>query len=64
MRSDNMAFVPGFNFIQLRLHWIPAGLRPKDQDTPLTLTVKLFLVGLSAPMVQVGKDITWQYINW
>ena len=25
-----------------------------------TLTVKLFLVGLSAPMVQVGKDITWQ----
>ena len=50
--------VPGFNFIQLRLHWIPAGL--PDQDTPLTLTVKLFLVGLSAPMVQVGKDITWQ----
>ena len=57
--------VPGFNFIQLRLHWIglvTAGLPPKslDQDTPLTLTVKLFLVGLSAPMVQVGKDITWQ----
>ena len=55
--------VPGFNFIQLRLHWIglvTAGLPPKAYIKQDTLTVKLFLVGLSAPMVQVGKDITWQ----
>ena len=45
-------------FIQLRLH--TAGLPNLILRPPRWDPLRLFLVGLSAPMVQVGKDITWQ----
>ena len=54
----SMQTYPGFNFIQLRLH--TAGLPNLILRPPRWDPLRLFLVGLSAPMVQVGKDITWQ----